>query len=672
MNDPSDTRVGVDVGGTFTDLVAVEDGHVSVLKTPSTPDAPERGVFDALDATTVDATFFGHGTTVATNAVLEGTWADTALVTTDGFRDVLEIARQDRPDLYDSRSRKPAPIVPRDRRIEVDERVSHRGEVQRPLTDDAVTETVAAVPDDADSVAVCLLFAFENSVHEERLAAALAEAGYDVSASHEVLPEIREYERTATTALNAALSPIMATYLDALAAGVDDRGVPTPRIMASNGGLVAADAAADRPVETLLSGPAAGVAGAAYVGERAGLSDLVTMDMGGTSCDVSVVRGGDPVVTTEATVGDHPAGVPAVDVHTVGAGGGSVAWVDEGGALRVGPKSAGAEPGPVCYGRGGDRPTVTDAHAVLGRIDPAGFVDDPADDRRVRAVVERVADPLDLSVEEAAQGILDVADANMERALRVVSVERGHDPRDFGLVAYGGAGPLHAARLGERLGVERVLVPAAAGVLSALGLLCGDVTYDYGRTMVRPWASVDADAVAAAFAAFRESGATKLDDAGVAPERREFDRRVDVRYRGQSFTLTVDVPDGEVTPGTFDTVRDRFHERHRARYGHATPGEPLELVAVRLDARGVVDPPTLDAGGERMTGTPEPETTRRVGFDGAFHETTVYDRAGLGPGHSFPGPALVTGGETTLVLPPGHEARVDGSGNVVVTAGEGR
>ena len=414
MNDPSDTRVGVDVGGTFTDLVTVEGGRISVHKTPSTPDAPERGVFDALDDVDADASFFGHGTTVATNAVLEGTWADTTLVTTEGFRDVLEIARQDRPDLYDATTAKPDPVVPRHRRIEVDERVDHRGDVRRPLTDEEVERVVDAVGDDVVGVAVCLLFAFENPAHEKRLAEAFEAAGYEVSTSHEVLPEIREYERTATTALNAALSPVMRTYLDAVGEGVEARGLPTARIMASNGGLVAADAAADRPVETLLSGPAAGVRGAAYVGSAAGLDDIVTMDMGGTSCDVSLVRGGDPAVTTEATVGDHPASVPMVDVHTVGAGGGSVAWVDDGGALRVGPRSAGAQPGPVCYGRGGEKPTVTDAHAVLGRIDPGEFVDDPADERRVRTAVEsEIADPLGMSVPEAAQGILDVADANM-------------------------------------------------------------------------------------------------------------------------------------------------------------------------------------------------------------------------------------------------------------------
>jgi N-methylhydantoinase A len=671
MDDTSDTRVGVDVGGTFTDLVVVEDGRVTVRKTPSTPSAPEQGVFDALDAAEAGgATFFGHGTTVATNAVLEGTWADTALVTTEGFRDVLEIGRQDRPDLYDATTAKPEPIVPRDRRLAVTERVSHRGEVETPLTEEAVDAAVAAVPAEVDSVAVCLLFAFENPAHERRLAEAFEREGYDVSTSHEVLPEIREFERTATTALNAALAPVMRGYLDALADGVAQRGLPSARIMASSGGLVAAPAAAARPVETLLSGPAAGVQGAAYVGEAAGVENLVTMDMGGTSCDVSLVRDGEPVVTSEATVGDYPASVPTVDVHTVGAGGGSVAWVDEGGALRVGPRSAGASPGPVCYGRGGERPTVTDAHVVLGRIDPADFVDEPASEATVRAAFDSaVADPLGLTVEEAAQGVVDVADANMERALRVVSVERGHDPREFGLVAYGGAGPLHAARLGERLGVDRVLVPAAAGVLSALGLLCGDVTYGFGRTMVRRWEAVDPGDVADVLAEFRSAGEAKLADAGVPSDRRRFDRRVDVRYRGQSFTLTVDLPDGDVTEAALATVRDRFHERHRERYGHAAPGEPLELVAVRADARGVVDPPALESDRPVATDTPDPTRSRDVTFEGTVRETAVYDREALAPGHEFDGPALVTGGETTLVLPPDHRATVDRAGNVVVTTG---
>ncbi|KPN30355.1 N-methylhydantoinase A/acetone carboxylase, beta subunit [Halolamina pelagica] len=472
VTDTDETRVGVDIGGTFTDVVAVRDGEVTVTKTPSTPDEPERGVMNGLDESesaagytpeTVD--FFSHGTTVATNAVLEGTWADTALVTTEGFRDALEIGRQDRPDIYDFDAEKAEPVVPRDRRFTVPERLDERGSVLRELDEDAVRAVAAAIDDTGVSaVAVCLLFAFENPAHEHRVTEILREELPDVSVSQSstVLPEIREYERSVTTSLNAALKPVMSDYVGELEREVRGRGVDAAvKIMQSNGGLIDAGAARERPVNTLLSGPAAGVQGATHVAARAGYADLITMDMGGTSCDVSLVQDGEPVVSTDVAVGDYTVGVPMIDVHTVGSGGGSVAWVDAGGALRVGPRSAGADPGPICYGRGGERPTTTDAHLLLGRIDPEGFLPEDRDVgvADVRAAFEALGDELGMGPEETAQGVLDVANANMARALRVVSVERGHDPREFALVAFGGAGPLHAPTLAAELDVPTVLVP---------------------------------------------------------------------------------------------------------------------------------------------------------------------------------------------------------------------
>ena len=658
------SRLAVDVGGTFTDLVAVADGTVHVEKVASTPDAPARAVTDGLEAI-ADRTppdevgYFAHGTTVATNAVLEGEFADTALVTTAGFRDVLEIGRQARPAIYDLHGDKPDPVVPRDRRYEVDERLDERGAVIEPL--EAADAAALANRIDADSVAVALLFAFENPAHERAVGDALADAGVDsVSLSSDVLPEIREYERTLATALNAALRPLMDEYLGRLDDEVATAGVDAPlRVMGSDGGVVDADVARARPVETLLSGPAAGVRGAAHVAGRLDRHDLVTMDMGGTSCDVSLVTGGDPLVTTDVEVGEYPVAVPMVDVHTVGSGGGSIAWLDDGGALRVGPDSAGADPGPVCYGRGGTRPTVTDAHAVLGRIDPTAFVGDvggaTAD---TRAALEALGDRLDLGAREAAAGVLRVANATTARALRVVSVERGYDPREFALFAFGGAGPLHAAAVAADVGVPEVLVPRAAGVLSAVGLLVSDVTHEAARSMVRPWSTLDAADLEDLISELERAGAARMpSDLPV-----EHDRFLDVRYHGQSFDLRVPAPTPLDEPA-LDAVADRFHDRHRDRYGHASPGEPLELVAVRVRTRGVVEPPTLAV--PATAGDPDDAVreTRTVRFE-ADRETPVYDRTRLPTGARVEGPAIVEGPDSTAVVRPADAMTVAEEGTL--------
>jgi len=677
------TRVGVDVGGTFTDLVTVRDGRVRVDKTPSTLAAPAEGVVTGLggvDAPLAGVGFLGHGTTVATNAVLEREWADTALVTTEGFRDAVEIGRQTRPDIYDFAASKPEPVVPRDRRFEVPERVDERGDVLRPLDEDAVRELAADLRGSGiDSVAVSLLFSFEHPAHERRVREILREEGVDasVSLSSDVLPEIREYERSLTTAMNAALKPVMDAYLGSLADAVGDLGVDAPlRVMGSNGGLMAAEASRERPVNTLLSGPAAGVRGATHVAGRRGVDDLITMDMGGTSCDVSLVRDGDPLVSTDTEVGEYPVSVPTVDIHTVGAGGGSVGYVDAGGALRVGPRSAGARPGPVCYGRGGTEPTVTDAHLVLGRIDPSGFLPDALarDDDAVREafapLAEAVAGDPD-ATEAAARGLLDVANANMRRALRVVSVERGYDPREFALVAFGGAGPLHATALADALDVPEVIVPRAAGVLSALGLLIGDVVYDYSTSMVRRLDDVSPSALRDAYESFEAEGRAELRDAGHADDQLAFERTLDLRYAGQSFDLSVPV-EGDLTESELAAVEERFHAAHERRYGHASPGESVELVTVRLRARGLVDPPELAV--EERAGEPDDAvvSTRRVGFSDGARETPVYERERLPTESTLDGPAVVEGGESTVVVHPGQRARVDGDADLVVeTGGDG-
>jgi len=668
------TRLGVDVGGTFTDFVAVTDGELTVEKVASTPDAPEAAVAAGFE-TVVDpaaVSFFGHGTTIATNAVLEGTFGKTVLLTNDGFRDALEIGRQARPDIYDLQATKPDPIVPRNRRYEIPGRLDRRGAVLTPLDEEAVRASAAEIErhNDIDGVAVSLLFSFENPEHEKRVAEILEETGIEsVSLSSAVLPEIREYERTLATAMNAALKPVVGRYLGRLGGVCTDAGVDVPtRLMASNGGIISADVAERRPIEMLLSGPAAGVRGAADVAGRHGYSDVLSMDIGGTSCDVSVVEDGDPLVRRNVDVGGYTVGIPMVDVHTVGAGGGSIAALDEGGALRVGPEPAGAEPGPACYGRGGTEPTVTDAHCVLGRIDPSAFVGDIGGGvDAAEEAMERLGDRLGVGPREAASGVLRVVNAATAGALRVVSVERGHDPRTFALVAFGGAGPLHAAAVADDVGVPTVLVPRTAGVLSALGLLVADLTYDHTQTRIRSWDRVDAESLDGLFEELEAAGEAQI-PAGLPIEH---ERSVSLRYDGQTFDVQVSADEVDAAAGTAEltAIESRFHDRHRSRYGHAAPGEPIELVGVSVRTRGTVEPPKIDAP---TASTDDPDEaigeTRPIRFGDTDHETPVYDRLKLPPDGEFDGPAVIEGPESTTVVRPGDRLRI-AEGTLVIDVG---
>ena len=672
-------RVGVDVGGTFTDVVSVTDGHVSVEKVPTTPAAPDDGVIEGLDEAGLNPeaiTLFSHGTTVATNTVLESSWAATALITTEGFRDVLEIGRQARPKLYDLQAEKPAPIVPRDRRFEVCERLDDRGDIITPLEHSSVEETVDSIAAaDVESVAICLLFSFEHDAHERQVAAAIAEANPEValSCSSVVLPEIREYERTLATALNAALKPVIDRYLDRLQGRLADLGVTaTLHVMQSNGGVIGTEQARERPISTLLSGPAAGVQGAAHIGRLAEYEDLITMDMGGTSCDVSLIEGGSPLVTTDGTVGAYSVSVPMVEVHTIGAGGGSIGNLDAGGALQVGPQSAGADPGPICYGRGGTEPTVTDAHVVLGRIDPDAFISDaitpdPAAARE--GIRSTLADPLDHSVEEAAAGILAVANAQMEGAIRVVSVERGHDPRSFALVAFGGAGPLHAPTIARSLEIPRILVPRSAGALSAFGLVSSDLVHEFGTSRVRRWDAVDTEMLHDVFAGFERDGRSQLAEDGHDPNAVEAEAAVDMRYVGQSFTLRVPVS-LPIDDETKHQVERRFHDAHEERYGYASPTEPIELVTVRMRVRGRIDPPNLRSMHDEVD-EPVARASRDVWFDAGYRETPIYHRDGLPVGSAIAGPAVIEGSESTVLIHPDQHAEIDPYGTMVIEPSTG-
>jgi N-methylhydantoinase A len=614
--------LGVDVGGTFTDAVLVAGGVVHTAKAPTTPDDQSRGVMTAVeralqaagaDAGAVEG--FAHGMTVATNALLEGTVARTAFVATDGFTDIVALGRQARRELYRLCAAHPAPLTPPERRFAAHERTGPDG-VLAPLAD--LADLVEAVADaEPEAVAVCLLHSYRHPDHERAIGEALRERlGAQVSLSHEVVGTFREFERAATTEVDAALSPLLGRYLRRLLDASRDAGLPTPAIMQSSGGLAALEAAADHAALTVLSGPAGGAAAAALLAERCGEPDLLCFDMGGTSCDVCVVEGGRVRETTAREVGGRPLALPMVDIHTVGAGGGSIGWRDPGGALRVGPHSAGAEPGPACYGRGGTEPTVTDANLVLGHLSAdvalAGDVD--LDAGAAHAAVERLADELGLDVEACAEGIVRVANAEMVRALRVMTVERGIDPRAFALLAFGGAGPLHAAAIADELGMTKILVPRASGVLSALGLAAADRRADAQRTVLG-----DDDA---GVDALREEVVGAL---GGEPE---IEVAWDLRYHGQSHELTV-------RGAARDELRERFEALHEERYGHRDPDGEVELVTVRVTGR--LPAPPVDFGapaGEEVTGprvVALPEATLVVpeGWSGSADDTgtLVLERA---------------------------------------------
>ncbi|MDS0280992.1 hydantoinase/oxoprolinase family protein [Haloarcula onubensis] len=653
-------RVGVDVGGTFTDVLVVGPDGLTTAKVPSTTPQHEgvvAGVEAACDAADIepsDVDRFRHAMTVATNALLETDGAETALVTTAGFGDVLAIGRQARPDLYDQSVARPDPLVPDARRYELDERTTPEG-VERPVDPDAVRELAADV--DADAVAVSLLHAYAHPDNERRVAEVLrAELDAHVSASHEVLGAFREYERTATTVADAFVTPVLSTYLGALETEARELGLPAPRVMQSNGGIADIGTVRDNAVTTALSGPAAGVVGASAF-EPDDAAGLVTFDMGGTSSDVSLVRDGGVERTTDADVGDRPVRVPMVDIETVGAGGGSVAWVDSGGALRVGPESAGAEPGPACYGRGGSEPTVTDAALALGYLGPettlGGEVDLDADAAR-DALADLAAEAdLDGPI-DAARGVYRVANATMTRTIRSVTAERGHDPREFGICAFGGAGPMHAAALADRLGVETVVVPRASGVLSALGLLAADERHDAVRTYRTRLDAADPESVRGVI----DDLETRVLDETAEPDAATVAVEADCRYAGQSHELGVELEGFDP-----DTLAARFHAAHEQAHGYRLD-EPVELVTLRTTATVPHELPAIGhaAGeaGERLT--------RDVSFDGEFGETPVLSWDGLSSGATLDGPAVVAGGESTVVVPPGWSLTVDERGTLRLEA----
>lgn len=737
-------RVGVDVGGTFTDFVVCgTEGQLETFKLLSTADPAEAvlaglerirkgsAVGSANDAPELEIV---HGSTVATNALLERKGAVTALVTTCGFRDVLAIGRQNRPELYDFAADPAPPLVPEALRFEIEERVDHEGLVLRPLESESVDDLLAAVKawplkhgytqcregesptrrakaqpntDGApgttiQSIAVCLLFSFLRPEHEMEIARRLREAGYFVSASCEILPEFREYERTATTVVNAYVSPVLDRYLAQLERALDTEGrVLQPsaqqtgvqqrgrtasgktsmRVMQSNGGSISLEQARRAGVHCILSGPAGGLMGAQHVGNlsmnppasgKAGAgAKLITFDMGGTSTDVSLIDGA-PQVTSESVVGSYPIRIPLLDIHTIGAGGGSIASRDAGGALRVGPQSAGAHPGPACYGLGPeelDQPTVTDANLVLGRLAADHFLggEMPLHVVRAERALQNLGKQFGMDGWQAALGVIQVINAHMARALRVISVERGHDPRDFLLVSFGGAGGLHAADLARSLGTPTVLIPPLAATLSAFGMLAANVIKDYSQTVMLLCGNPveeDATRVAVRLALEKQSraGERALVEEGIASEDQRIEAALDMRYRGQSFELTVPFQEDYVTA---------FHAAHRQAYGYARQGEPVEIVNARVRATGIVRPPQIAA--QKMAG-PDPGQAfgefRPVQFEGRILRTAFFHGEALRPGNQIAGPAVILRRDTTVLVGPTDKGRVDAFGNLMLTIGD--
>jgi len=654
--------LGIDVGGTFTDAVLAAGGGLFRAKTLTTGDQSD-GVLEAARLVMARAGIapaevggFAHGMTTATNALLERKGARTVSVTNRGFRDILEIGRQNRPRLYDPCPRRPEPLVGREMRVTAAGRMTPEGELEEMTPGDAAAAAAAAASLEPESIAVCLLFSFLDPAHEELLERELKRAmpGVHVSLSSRVLPQFREYERLGTTAVDAYLTPVVGRYLAALEEKAASMGLPAPDIMQSSGGVLKLSEARASAAPLLLSGPAAGVVGAVFSGEGCEVDDLIAFDMGGTSTDVCLVRDGAAETTTMAEVGGCPVALPMTGIHTIGAGGGSIAWVDAGGALRVGPESAGADPGPACYGKGGGAATVTDANLSLGYLgDTLGGADGLAlDHATAHQAMDTLAASLGMGREEAALGVRSIANAGMVKAVRVISVERGHDPRRFVLVAFGGAGPMHAADLADELEIERVMVPVSCGVLSALGMVVGDRRRDRVRTVLTScgW---DEELLEQGYTAMEAEAAAEMGE----PLLKRF---ADLRYAGQSHELTVPA----ASPLRRRQLEEAFAVRHRQAYGYVPEGGKVELVNIRLVASLPQAKPSLSC----VSSAPGRPRRRQAFFQGCWRQVEVWQRRAI-PAAGIAGPAIIEEEEATSVVPPGWRARLDDAGNLWLERG---
>jgi len=683
-------RLTVDTGGTFNDFVLFDEttGQYRVLKVPSTPDDPSRAILRGVETLAEQGVapeeigFFSHGTTVATNTLLEERGARVGLAVTAGFRGVYETMEQVRPygpTIFDLGFEKPTLLAPPSRTAEIRERVGPRGEVREALDKASIAEAIALFEaEEVDAVAICFLFSFMNPEHEERVAAAVARAHPEwwLSVSSALLPQIREYYRLSTTVVNAYVAPVLGRYLRHLDQELDRRGVAAGRrfVMQSNGGSAPFAASLDRAAGTILSGPAGGVTAGIGLAAVAGISDLITFDMGGTSCDVALVQGGEPTLSSRGKIEGRDIALPMLDINTVSAGGGTLAHVDAQGALHVGPRSAGAVPGPACYGRGGARPTVTDANVVLGYLNPRALlggalaVDAAAAEGALR---EHVAAPLGVDVLRAADGVVRVVNVKMAEAIKAISTQRGFDLREFTLIPFGGAGPVHACQIALDLGIPRVLVPPVPGVTSALGLLMSDVKHDYLRSRLALLLEVTEDQASATLGELADRARAQLADEGFAPDAMQLRYFLEMRYAGQGYETPVPLDAVPLAAGDLARYRERFDALHRQRHGHAAPGQPVEVVSYRVEAIGQV--PRVAVA--RVPAATEPVDAARVEERPALFPSLaptpvpvpVYARERLGAGHRFAGPAVVEQYDATTVVHPEQAVEVDAWGNLIIT-----
>ena len=679
-------RVGVDVGGTFTDLFAwdaeaPEDRRVREAKVLSTPADPSIGVLRVLEAARIDpgqiATII-HGTTIATNALIERRYAEPALVTTEGFRDVLEIGRQRRQRLYDPYQVKVPPLIERSRRFTVSERMSARGSTVEPLDRDEARRVAERIAEAGiRSVAVAFINAYSNGRHEEEMRDILLEAIPDaaIALSSQTRPKMRELGRFVTTAIRAALLPTVGDYLGRLEGKLAEAGCTAPLfIIKSNGGMMSADIARQRPEELIESGPAGGVAAGSYLSELLDAPSMIITDVGGTSFEASLMEDGVGLVTDEYEIEwERPVITPMLDIRSIGAGGGSIAWIDDGGSLRVGPQSAGADPGPACYGRGGTRPTVTDANLVLGRIDPTLGGKLRLDADAAARAIQTVADPLGMSVVHCAEGITEIVSENMAAAIRMVSTDRGRDPRDHVLVAFGGAGGLHAHHIARSVGIERVLVPGFAGVGSAFGAITMDIRHDVEATFYAPTTEVDVGELNEAYAALERDVTALLEADGVERADMTLERSAQMRYVGQSYEVTTPVPSGDLDADAVTAIAEAFNDVHEQEYGVSSDTFTVAFVTLRVTGVGRTAKPEPEglsaamgaaAGGDGAVSVKERRTAY---FGGQHHEVDVHDASRLSAGQTIAGPAIIEQADGVIVLPPGAVGEADRYDNVLIT-----
>ena len=682
--------IGVDVGGTFTDFSVfnLETGELFHYKDSSTPGDPSRaivkGAKDVLEikkAQARDVVYLAHGTTVGTNALIEKKGARVGLITTEGFKDLMEIGNQKRPSLYDLQAQKPVPLIPSGCNIGVRERIRYDGSVYTPLDEENVRQAVRQLKQyGVQAIAVCTLFSFINPAHENRIKEIIAEEYPEVytTISSELAPEFREYSRMSTTVLNSYLGPVMKKYVNNFQTSVREMGIQAePYITQSNGSIISIKETIDCPIKCAVSGPSAGVVAASFIGRQCNADKIITFDMGGTSADISLIENFTPQVSNEREVEGYPARIPMINIITIGAGGGSIAQIDEGGALKVGPKSAGAVPGPACYGRGGTQPVVTDANIVLGKLNQKRILGGRMEvylDLAHEALDRCICEKSGLSRAQAANGIITVVNSNMVRAVRSVSVEKGYDVREFSLMAFGGAGPLHACEVAKELGIRQVIIPPHPGTLCSLGLLLADTKFDMSRTLILEGKVENLPKFNEQFADMIHQGSEALDREGVTKERRCFEFAVDMRYQRQNFEISIPVPTGEMTEQDLRRAIADFHAEHKRSYGYCNEQAPVQFVSYRASAIGIIDKPEMTEQPLCPAApAPVPLETRSVLFQGEseYRPTPVYRRESFIPGQSIAGPCICEQMDTTLVVPESWIIHVDGYGNLKIDYEEG-